>query len=160
MEIENDGVGFPARGAWVLAEVFGQEQEVAPAKGPGTDRSPPRRVDPPRPAPIGRADAVTVRAHQFAVRDLGFDPFKTVALPNESPDFGPLRTNVVEFENRGISEAAVRASAALEDVEDMSSRRRSPLFERLLRLTPVEVAAKPHVLASAVLAPGLSSVKV
>jgi len=94
------------------------------------------------------------------VGDLSLDAFQPVALAYESSDLHSLRTDVVELENRRIGEAAVGAMAGAQDLDDVRPRRGSPLLKCLSGLPPVKITAKPHVLAPAVLAPGLATVKV
>jgi hypothetical protein len=46
---------------------------------------------------------------------------------------------MVEFENRGISQTAIGASATREDLDYVSPRRGSPFLERPLGLPSMEI---------------------
>jgi hypothetical protein len=111
IEIQDDGIPLPAVHAGGLPKAVEQEQKVAAAEWPRADRRAPRFIHSPRPDAPARATAVTVRAHELAVRDLRLDPFQSVGLSYKLADLPPLGTHMVEFEDGGVVRAAVSAHA-------------------------------------------------
>jgi hypothetical protein len=95
---------------------------------------------------------MAVRAHEFAVRDFCDHSLEAIRLTHQLADLHDLRADVVEFEDRGIREAAISAGSPAEDVRDVSPGELSTLVPGRSALSAMEIATPPHVLPAAVLA--------
>jgi hypothetical protein len=160
VEVQNDGVALTTVHTTRRSEVLEEEQKIAPARRPGGQRASPLGSHAPRPNAYGRAATVAVCAYQLAMRDLGLDAFQPVSLADELADLRPLRPNVVELQDGGIIQAAIRTRAGAQELEDVGPCRRPTLVASTSRLLSVEVASLADVLPAALLALRLSAVKI
>jgi hypothetical protein len=109
IEVQDDGIALTAIDARRVPEIVEEEEEVAPAQRTRTQRSSPLRVNTQRPCTFGRAPPMTVRTHKLAIRDLVLDAIQAVRLTHQLAYLHPFRTDVIEFEDRRIHDAAVGA---------------------------------------------------
>jgi hypothetical protein len=111
IEIQHDRILLSAVHAGLFSKALQEEQEVASPKRPHADRGAPLRIHSPGSDPPACAPTVAVSAHELTVGKFSLDPVEPVSLSDELADFHPLGPDMIELQDGGIRQSAVRTLA-------------------------------------------------
>jgi hypothetical protein len=133
IEVQDDDIALAAVDTPCPTQVFDDDEEVASTKR-AIQSVQLVQVGSPRGAATSSALAVAVDADQLAFRDLGLNVPQGISLMNELGHVGSLLAEVIELEEQGVDETAVRTATGSKDVQHELARQRPTLIPGRLRL--------------------------
>jgi hypothetical protein len=159
IEFQDHHVGLTAADTRGVAKMVQQVAEVAPLERPVGGNALLEVHAPRSPGAPTRASTMTIRAHDLATCNLGFDPPEGVSLVDQEGDLGGLLSHVIELQDDRVRQSAVGTAGCSQQPQHVTSRLGSSQFPRRAHLLDVQVSAFADVRGPAPPARALALVK-